>query len=362
MKSVPSNRWWFTIFLLITVTVVAVGGLLASTIGLHRPSLDACPPECPYTFEFPSIFTPASDEAALIRSLFDLIIALAAIVFVLVEGVLMYTVFKYRNRPPEAAVQLHGNTKLEIAWTAAPAVILVVIMGFTFRTMAEVKGPATGTVLQVKAIGQQYWWAFEYLKLDIVTASELVVPLGATVEVAIESTDVEHGLWAPELFGKVDAVPGYTTRVRFTPQEVGRHEYGGQCTQYCGTQHAQMRFSVIVLPSDEFWVWAANQRELPVESAAGSAAERGKAAFLDAKSLCTSCHTINGTTAGGKVGPNLTHLASRSYIAGGVLELSEANLKTWLHDPQAVKPGNKMAVKLDEQTVQDLVAYLITLK
>jgi cytochrome c oxidase subunit 2 len=362
LKSGPSNRWWFTIVLLLVLTVAVAGGLLYQTLYQSRPSLAACPPECPYTFSVPTIFAPASDETSRIRSLFQMIIAIAAVVFVLVEGVLVYTVLKYRNRPPETAVQLHGNNKLELAWTAAPAVILAVIMGFTFRTMAQVKGPATGQVLNVKAIGQQYWWAFEYPRLEIVTASELVVPLGATVEVEIESVDVEHGLWAPELFGKVDAVPGYTTRLRFTPQEVGRQEYGGQCTQYCGTQHAQMRFSVIVLPSDEFWAWAANQREPAVEPAAGSAAERGKAAFLNTANLCTSCHTINGTAAAGKVGPNLTHLANRSYIAGGVLTLSEQNLHTWLRDPQAVKPGNKMAVKLDKQTVQDLVAYLITLK
>lgn len=368
MKSVVSARWWLTIILFSLVTVAAVGGLLWVTLGQPKPTLGACDPAtgqgCPYTFTMPSTLAPASTEASSINFLFWMIMVLAAIVFVLVEGALVYTVLKHRNRPPESAVQIHGDTKLEIAWTAAPAVILFVIMGFTLRTMSEVRGAAPVGALQVKAIGHQFWWEFRYPNEGIVTASELVVPINTTVEVALESVDVEHGFWAPELFGKTDAIPGYTTRVRFTPTQTGRREYGGQCTQYCGTQHAQMRFSVIVLARADYDAWVAQQKQpaAAAETLTGDVGA-GYAAFTNPQNACIACHQVDGTAAAGQVGPNLTHVASRAYLAGGILANTPANLSKWLHDPQGVKPGSKMVIRrLDEPTVTALVAYLNSLK
>lgn len=368
MKSVVSARWWLTIILFTLVTVIAVGGLLWVTLGQSKPSLGACDPAtgqgCPYAFSMPSVLAPGSTEAASINALFTMILVLAAIVFVVVEGVLIYTVLKHRNRPPEMAIQIHGDTKLEVAWTAAPAVILVVIMGFTLRTMSEVRGAAPGGALKVKAIGHQFWWEFRYPDQGIVTASELVVPINTTVEVALESVDVEHGFWAPELFGKTDAIPGYTTRARFTPTQLGRREYGGQCTQYCGTQHAQMRFSVIVLSRADYDAWVAQhtQPAAAVETLTGAAAA-GAQAFYDPQNACVACHAVDGTTAAGQIGPNLTHVGSRGYLAGGILANTPENLSKWLHDPQGVKPGNKMVIrKLDDATVTALIAYLTSLK
>lgn len=369
MKSPVSARWWLAIILFSVATTAAVGGLLWVTLGNVKPTLGACDVAtgqagCPYTFLQTSTVAPGSTEAKSIYSLFAMILTLATIVFVLVEGVLVYTVIKHRNRPPESAVQTHGNTKLEVAWTTAPAVILFVIMGFTLQTMYEVRGPSPADALKVKAIGHQFFWEFRYPDEGIITASELVVPVNTTVEVALESVDVEHGFWVPELVGKTDAIPGYTTRSRFTPTQVGRQEYGGQCTQFCGTQHAQMRFSVIVLPRADYDAWAANARKpaAAADTLTGDVAA-GAQAFLDSKNGCMSCHAIDGTAAAGQVGPNLTHVGSRAFLAGGILANTPENLARWLHGPQAVKPGSKMIIrKLEDSTIASLVAYLTSLK
>lgn len=370
MKSALPSRWWVPFVILTVVTIVAVGGLLWATVVQPDPTLTACPPACPYTFNQPSTSLPASAEQVEANFLYTLILTLAVIVFVVVEGLIVFTIFKFRNRPAEMAVQTHGNTKLEIAWTAAPALILVVIMGYSLQAMIAIRGPAPADAIKVKVTGRQYWWEFQYpvqngIEKEIVTASELVVPQGTTVEVAIESADVEHGFWAPELFGKVDAIPGYTTRLKFTPLQVGKREYGGQCTQFCGTQHAQMRFSVIVVTASEFADWVAKQNTpAPAAETLTGDVAAGAAAFIDPQNACIACHMIDGVPqAVGKLGPNLTHVGSRAFLAGGVLANNPENLAHWLRDPQGVKPGNLMKIRtLDEQTVSNIVAYLSSLK
>lgn len=337
---------------------------MAAAVAQSGPG--ACPPLCMVSFETPSIFNPASFEAGRIDALFRFILIVATLTFVLVEGLLFFAVWRFRNRPAEAAVQVHGNTKLEIAWTAAPAVILMVLLGFTFQTMGEVKAVTGENVLHVKAIGHRWWWEFRYPDLQIVTANELVVPVNTVVEVAVESVDVEHGFWVPELFGKVDAVPGYTTRVRFTPTEIRNDYYGGQCTQFCGRQHAQMRFAVVVRSAAEFQDWAAlmQRPEGGPEVVSGDAAA-GRELFLTPTSQCIGCHTVAGTAAVGVTGPNLTHLRSRGFIAGGVLANTPEDLKAWVTNAPGFKPGTVMpsfANVFTPEQVNDLVAYLNTLR
>lgn len=362
MKSSHLYRWLLIALALITVVALAWPLLSVAAQGGTDGPQEECA-QCPVTFRTPSIFAPNSTEAAQIVNLFNFILIIAAVIFVLVEGLLIFAVVRYGNRKPEQALQIHGNTKLEIAWTATPAIILAVLMGFTLQTMNQVKALPlpTDTVVKVTAIGHQWWWEFRYPDLGIVTANELVVPLGSVIEVSVESVDVEHGFWAPELFGKVDAVPGYITRVKFTPTRTGT--FGGQCTQFCGTQHAQMRFSVIVVGESDFQAWAANQQQPPI-AATGGDAKAGEDYFLnDTTATCKACHTLNGTVAAGTTGPNLTHLASRQFIAGGVLMNSPENLTAWLHDPQAIKSGSLMRIApLDDTTINNLVAYLTTLK
>ncbi len=315
-------------------------------------------PTCPVSFTGPSTLDPHSPSMLETNKLFDFILVMAGMVFVLVEGALILTVLRFRNRPASEAVQLHGNTKLEIAWTAVPGVILAVLLGFTLRSMAVIRAPVTGDSIKVVAIGHQWWWEFQYPELGIITANQLVVPVGTVVEVELHSKDVQHGFWVPQLFGKMDAIPAHTNRMHFTVDSAG--EYGGQCTQFCGEEHAQMRFSVVGVSAAEFQAWAANQQQ-PASAPSGDAATRGQKAFMSG--ACVSCHTIGGTSAAGKIGPNLTHLASRNFIAGGVLYLTEDNLKLWIQNPQAIKLGAIMPnLGLAPDTVSDMAAYLSTLK
>jgi cytochrome c oxidase subunit 2 len=355
-----SARLWLMV--LAAAAVVVVLAILAARAVAQNTLRAACPPHCMVTFSTPSIFNAASLETVQIRTLFNFILILAAIIFVVVEGLLFFAVFRFRNRPPESALQFHGNTKLELAWTAAPAVILAVLLGFTLQTMGSVKAVASSNVLNVKAIGHQWWWEFRYPDQNIITADELVVPVNTNIEVALESNDVEHGFWAPELFGKVDAVPGYTNRVRFTPTVASQYYYGGQCTQFCGLEHAQMRFAVVVHTADDFKNWVAYQQQpaAPPSTLSGDAAEGQK---LFANQPCVGCHTINGTNAAGVTGPNLTHVASRGFIAGGVLQNTPGELRAWIKDPQAIKPGSLMpTLGLSDDQVNKLAAYLSTLK
>lgn len=365
-----SVRLWLVALAAAVLTALVVVAFPATRAVAQNTLGGICPPFCMVTFSTPSMFNTASVETVLIRNLFTFILVTAGIIFVLVEGMLFFAVFRFRNRPPEAAMQFHGNTKLELAWTAAPAVILAVLLGFTLQTMGAVKAVPSSNILNVKAIGHQWWWEFRYPDQNIVTAEELVVPVNTNIEVSVESNDVEHGFWVPELFGKVDAVPGYTNRVRFTPTTASQYYYGGQCTQFCGLEHAQMRFAVVVRTADDFKNWVAYQQApaAPPSGLTGDAAE-GQKLFFNGTLPCVGCHTISGTAAAGVVGPNLTHMASRGFIAGGMLPNTTDSLRAWIKDAQSIKPGNLMpsfsnpnGINLTDTQVNQLVAYLSTLK
>ncbi len=362
MKKRFSRRWLIALLVLLLLALaIPMAGVLAQA----GQSSD-CPPDCMVSFQTPNMFNPSSFEAERIEALFTFILVIAGIIFVLVEGALFFAVWRFRNRPAESAIQVHGNTKLEIAWTAAPAVILAVLLGFTFQTMGEVKAVTGENVMHVQAIGHQWWWEFRYPDQQIVTANEMVVPVNTVIEVSVESVDVEHGFWAPELFGKVDAVPGYTTRVRFTPTEIRGDYFGGQCTQFCGRQHAQMRFAIQVVSAGDFENWVINMQQPEAGDAAVSGdAAAGRELFLAPTSQCIGCHTVNGTNAVGVTGPNLTHLASRTFFAGGVRARTTANLTAWVHDAPSIKPGTIMPSFVNTFTpeqVADIVAYLETLR
>lgn len=342
--------------LLPITALVVILVLVVATLPAHAQDGQPCQ-TCPVSFETPTIFNPGSVGAAEIRQLFYVILGLATFVFVAVEGLLFYSIFRFRNRPVEQAVQTHGNTKLEIAWTILPAIVLVVLLGFTLRTMASVRAPVQGQAVKVKVIGHQWWWEFQYPDLGVKTANQLYVPVGRPIQVELQSVDVQHGFWAPQLFGKMDAVPGHLNKMNFTVTEAG--EYGAQCTQMCGEQHAMMRFSIVAVSPSEFSSWALAQIAVP-PGPKDEAAVRGQAVVME---KCSACHTIGGTQAVGAVGPNLTHLFSRDFIAGGILSLNEDNLKRWIQNPQAIKPGAIMPdLNLDDATASDVVAYLSTLK
>ncbi|HET9017340.1 MAG TPA: cytochrome c oxidase subunit II [Thermomicrobiaceae bacterium] len=317
---------------------------------------------------------PHADNSLLIWNLFVPIFWLSVVVFVIVEGILLVAVIRFRRRPGQPMPRaIHGNTKLEIAWTLMPALILAVIAVPTISgiaTLAKNPGPSAMTV---RVIGQQWWWAFEYPNTGVVTADEVHIPVGQTIHFELTSRDVIHSFWVPQLAGKQDAVPGRTNFINLKADKPG--EYFGQCAEFCGAQHAHMQFRVFVDTPAQFQTWMLAQEKLPTMPAAGTAAAAGEQLFMSG--ACIGCHTINGTKAQGTIAPNLTHFGSRTLIAGGILSNTPQNLEAWIHDAPAVKPGQPSAQgaspghnqivmpafpNYTPQQLSDLAAFLESLK
>jgi cytochrome c oxidase subunit 2 len=306
----------------------------------------------------PSVLAPSSPQADQIAGLFWALLGIAAVVFVVTEVLLIVALVRFRDRAgAREPDQIHGNVRLETAWTLAPALIVAGIFVATVTTMNAVAQPLPGA-LQVKVIGHQWWWEIQYPGQAITTATDLHVPVGTPVDVELAAADVIHSFWVPELAGKTDAIPGHTTFVRFTAGKPGT--YDGFCAEFCGTQHANMRFLVIAEPREQFDDWVKRMQAPAGVPAAGQVARGAQAVVAG---ICAGCHTIDGTQAQGKVGPNLTHFGSRQTIGAVSLQNTPENLAAWLSDPQAVKPGNLMRIpKLSPETIQDIIAYLETLK
>ncbi len=311
-----------------------------------------------------SPFLPASTNAKPIHDLFLVVFATAAVVFVIVAGALMYTAVRFsRHKDNALPQQIEGNTRLEIAWTLIPAAALVVVFIFSLQTLFKISSPQPApagqaeTSLRVRVIGHRWWWEFVYPALNITTANELHVPVGVDLTLDVEAADVVHSLWVPNLAGKQDAIPGHVNPMYLRVTEAG--VYLGQCAEYCGTDHADMRLRVIAESPDEFQAWVQNQ-QAPVPALSGEAAQ-GQQIFM--KGMCVACHTINGTAAKGVAGPNLTHFASRQIFAGAVADNTPENLAGWLADPGSVKPGVMMPnPHLTPEQISALTAFLEALK
>lgn len=314
---------------------------------------------------------PKGDYNQKILSVYTLVFWMAVAVFVIVEGVLVYSMIRYRRRPGDKLPpQIHGNNRLEVAWTIVPALLLVIIAVPTLRTIRDTgRVPAAGpNVIEIQVTGRQWWWEVQYPGQKVTTANEIHLPLGKTAVFKLTSGDVQHSFWIPKMAGKMDVLPTRTNYLSFTPQEVG--VYQGQCVELCGTSHANMRLRLIVDTPADFDKWVRAQQQ-PAPASTDAAAKQGQAVFM--RSACVACHTIAGTTAQGKVGPDLSHIGSRTTIAAGVLDNTPANMKRWIEDPAAVKPGIAPPLRpgyfmpafkdtLKSEDLDALVAYLETLK
>ena len=308
----------------------------------------------------PSTFAPASTNAIMIKNLTVILFSIAALVFVVVEGLLIFTAIRFRGKNQAGFPnQIEGNGRIEIAWTIFPAVVLLVIFFVSLKPLGFLGyQPASGSnVLHVRVVGHQWFWEFDYPDLNITTANELHIPVNTTVDIEVSSVDVIHSYWVPQLGGKIDAVPGHINSTWVEATQTG--VYHGQCSEFCGAQHGEMLFDVYVDTPEQFQAWVQNQ-QLPIPQMTGQAAQ-GEQEFMNGP--CVGCHTINGTKAQGKVGPNLTHLGSRFTYAGGIGLNTYESMATWLANPQAVKPGNLMPnLHLSQSQINDLVAFLVNLK
>ncbi len=309
-----------------------------------------------------STFSPTSEFADDLNGLFRLIFWWGVIVFVGVEGAVLYVMYRFRARPDSPdPTPVHGHTALEIAWTLAPAMIIVFIAVPTIQVLWKDAGADTSDALQIQVVGHQWWWEFRYPEYGITTANDLHLPQGRPVELQLTSADVIHSFWLPRLGGKRDMMLGRTNRLVFTPDSVG--EFLGQCAEFCGTSHANMRFRAFVHAPADFGSWVARQASPPAPEATLSELERqGLEAFravrTPASNSCIACHAIQGISFG-VLGPDLNHVGSRSTLAGGILDNTAENLAAWLRDPPAMKPGSLMpTIGLSEEEIAALVAYL----
>ena len=336
-----------------------------------------------------STFDPKGPVAEAQLVIFWWILIGGLIVTVLVEAALIYAIFKFRRKSDdEMPKQVHGNTRLEILWTVIPAIFLAIIMVPTIQTLFYAAEAPKSALPQhtLEAIGHQWWFEFRYpnpenSEQEIVTANEVYIPVGYPIAINLESVDVIHSFWVPKLAGKVDMVPNEGNYMWFEADEPG--EYYGQCAEYCGESHANMKFKVIAVPEVDFNSWLQYQSQPAIESGDPLALE-GADAFKDAG--CSGCHALKTVVkkgSKGRVGPNLAHLASRQDLAAGMLDNSnpdgsvndsylQENLRKWLQDPNSIKPGNIMSAqaavytdpnkKLTEEQISALVHYLTTLK
>jgi cytochrome c oxidase subunit II len=312
-----------------------------------------------------SIFKPESTPA---KSIFDLsifVLTITGIIFIVVFTLLVYSIFKFRRTPENAdrePAQVYGSTQIELAWTIIPILIVVVLFLASARVIHAVQdADMPASAVEVTAVGHQYWWEFRYPKLGIVTANELHVPVSDPTHptptfLKLFSADTDHSFWIPQLAGKTDLIPNQPNKMWLDPHRTGL--FLGQCAQYCGVQHAKMLLRVYVDSPDDFASWVRKQQQPPVQEAT---AATGKRVFET--TACINCHAINGTVAKGEFGPDLTHLMSRATIASGAAENTTKNLRQWIENPEAIKPGSLMpAMKLSDSDLDAVVAYMETLR
>src|SRR5438445_966987 len=306
-----------------------------------------------------SALHPESDYARSLDALFHGIFWWAVLVFVLVESLLLFILLRYRQRAGAATPKAtHGHTALEIAWTLAPALILVFIAVPTMRTIFATQQPPAFDALKIEVIGHQWWWEYRYPSAGIVTANELHVPVGRPVVLEISTADVIHSFWAPSLGGKRDLIPGHVNRITFTAESVGA--FTGQCAEFCGASHANMRLRVMVVSDSAFQAWVRRQLAGAATVPRGSVAAQGEQAFR--RYGCIGCHTM-GTMSNALVGPNLTHLGSRTTIAGGLFPNDSAHLARWLSDPPREKPGSIMPnMHVPAADLATLIAFLRSMR
>ncbi len=305
---------------------------------------------------------PAGPIAEKIDGLWWLTFWIAAVIFVLVQGAILVIAFVFRDKEGrKEPKQIHGNNKLEVLWTAIPALILAGIAVPTVQTLFELTD-RPDNALTIEVIGHQWWFEYVYPDQGINTANTLVIPAGQPVELIMTSEDVLHNFWVPQLAGKRYLVPGQETYLNLEADEPG--EYRGQCAEFCGLSHALMRAEVVALEEADFEQWVTDQQQPAVEPADDSPAHEGQEVYLNVG--CTRCHVIEGVwedVARQPPAPDLTHVASRSMFAGAAFEFNEANLRKWLANPSSMKDGSLMPnLSLNDEEITALIAYLETLK
>jgi cytochrome c oxidase subunit 2 len=314
-----------------------------------------------------SIFAPAGTPAHAVFGLSMLVLGITLAIFLVVGGLLLYALIRFRHKPDHQEssrepVQVYGSNQIELSWTVIPILIVVMLFLATARviyTTEHATKPASA--LEVIVVGHQFWWEYRYPGLGIITANELHIPVSnpshpTPTYLTMSSADTDHSFWIPRLAGKMDLIPNKVNTMWIDPQAAGL--YLGQCAQYCGTQHAKMLLRVYADDPAQFADWIKHQ-QLPAVQDPQVAA--GQEVFQS--NACVSCHTVAGTKATGRFGPDLTHVAGRDTIASGAVVNNAANIRQFVDDPAHFKPGALMPpMHLNAHDLDAVTAYLMTLK
>lgn len=313
----------------------------------------------------PSIFAPASTPANSIYNLSLFVLSITGAIFVTVAGLIAFVIFRYRQHGQDDTsepAQIYGSTQVELAWTVIPVLIVVVLFLTTARMIFAIQdAPKPKAALDVTVVGHQFWWEFNYPKLGIHAVNELHVPLSdpqapTPTFLKLLSADVIHSFWVPQLSGKTDMIPNNVNQLWIDPHHPGL--YVGQCAQFCGVEHAKMLLRVYVDTPEQFEAWVKNQQKPAVSDESVAA---GRHVFET--QACMNCHTISGTPATGRFGPDLTHLMSRDTLASGAISNTKENLREWIRHPDTFKEGSLMpAMQLNDQQLDQVTAYLESLK
>ncbi len=311
-----------------------------------------------------NIFAPVSTPAQSILDLSLFVLEVTGAIFLVVFTLITYAVVKFRRKKTSderEPAQVYGSTQLELAWTVIPVLIVVVLFLAAARVIASIQNaPKPAGAIEVTVIGHQFWWEYRYPSLKVVTANELHIPVSDPAHptptfLTLLSADTDHSFWVPRLAGKTDLIPNHPNKMWLDPHEAGL--FLGQCAQYCGTQHAMMLLRVYVQPRAEFDRWI---REQSQPAHAGETVSEGQKIFE--QTACINCHTVAGTSANGRFGPDLTHLMSRDTIASGAVPNTPANLRRWIQNPDTIKRGSKMpAMGLSDPELDAVTRYMETL-
>lgn len=303
------------------------------------------------------VLAPASPQAQALSHLIIIALIVCGVIFAIVAALTAWCILRFRDAGNAAEPrQVAGNTKLEFSWTLASIAVLVFLFVFTVRAMG-VSDPPADRDPDFTVVAHQWWWEVRYPG-GATTANEIHMPAQTDVLVRIESADVIHSFWVPQLGRKVDAIPGHPNHVWIRADEPG--VYLGACSEFCGAQHAWMRIRVVVLTPEKYQRWLTHQAT-PASIPLAESAARGLDLFQ--KKTCVNCHAVRGINENTRVGPDLTHFASRESLGSGILGNDPANLRRWLQNPQDVKPGCHMPnFHLEDREVDDLVAFIETLK
>ena len=312
-----------------------------------------------------SIFRPGGQEAQVLAWIGWGLVGLTVTATVVVFGLFLYAALRKKGSLEEhEPIDIdHGKSWILIGGVAISGGILVILFFVTVFALRWIPGEVAEPDLEIQVTGHQWWWEVDYLYDELPdrfsTANEIHIPVGRKVMIHLQSADVIHSFWVPRLHGKTDAIPGHTNHLLVEAEEPGI--YWGECAEFCGVQHAHMRFTVVAEPEEEYLAWVDRMRE-PADSVTDPLLVQGRDIFM--QNACNFCHRIRGTEALGGVAPDLTHVASRAYIGAGLLPNTRARMQAWVVNAQQLKPGIHMP-SLDVFTGEELnalTAYLMSLE